>query len=47
MSFKVYDLDGNDVTDDRQWFIDQLGCLYIFADGSLCNAEDDYWYAPE
>ena len=45
MSFKVYDLDGNDVTDDRQWFIDPLGCLYIFADGSLHNAGDDHWYA--
>ncbi len=47
MSFKVYDLDGNDVTDNRQWLIDPLGCLYIFADGSLHNAEDDYWYALE
>ena len=47
MSFKVYDLDGNDVTDDHQWFIDQLGCLYIFVNDSLRNVEDDYWYAPE
>ena len=47
MGFKVYDFEGNDVTDSRQWFVDPLGCLYIFADGVLHSAKDDYWYSPE
>lgn len=45
MGFKVYDMDGNDVTDSRQFFISADGSLYVY-DGTLCCVDDDYWYAP-
>lgn len=45
MGFKVYDLDGNDVTDSRQFFISTDGSLYVY-DGVLHCVDEDYWYAP-
>lgn len=32
MGFKVYDVEGNDVTDERQWFMDTEGNLYYLTD---------------
>lgn len=44
MEFRVYDLDGNDVTDSRQFFISADGSLYVY-DDTLCCVDDDYWYS--
>lgn len=47
MSFKVYDENGNDVTNERRWLIDSEGNLYYLTDNGsnspLCRV-DDYWY---
>lgn len=46
MEFKVYDSEGNDVTETRQWFIDTKGNLYYLTDdaGSPLMETDEYWY---
>lgn len=47
MKFKVYDLDGDDVTDTRPWFVDSHGTLHFIENGRIVEAGDDYWYSPE
>lgn len=45
MGFKVYDTDGNDVTNKRQWFMDTEGNLYYLTgdtDSPLME-ETEYW----
>lgn len=32
IAFKVYDRDGKDVTNEREWYIDKNGCLYYETD---------------
>lgn len=46
MGFKVYNLDGEDVTQDRQWYIDPDGVLYYLTsdvDSPLIDAGDEFW----
>lgn len=46
MAFRVYDGEGNDVTDDRQWFINSDGQLFYLTDDidSPLIEANDYWY---
>lgn len=44
MGFEVYDLDGNNVTDEHDWVVDKKGTLFYFADGQLHDV-DEYWYS--
>lgn len=48
-SFEVYNMDGENVTNERNWFVDKNGVLYYLSEGtypSLVKAED-YWWSPQ
>lgn len=42
MGFRVYDLDGKDVTKERDWMVDSEGTLLYF-DGLCHDAGKSYW----
>lgn len=44
MGFKVYDLDGEDVTKERDWMVDSEGTLLYF-DGLFHDADKSYRYS--
>lgn len=44
MGFRVYDLDGKDVTKERDWMVDSEGALLYF-DGLCRDAGESYWYS--
>lgn len=46
MEFKVYDMDGNDVTDKENWFINTKGELFYLTNDIDCPLmpADNYWY---
>lgn len=44
MGFRVYDLDGKDVTEERDWMVDSKGTLLYF-DGLCHDAGKSYWYS--
>ena len=43
--FKVYDCDGNDVSNEHEWYIDREGNLYYMTSDIDCPlaSADDYW----
>lgn len=46
MKFKVYDKNGKDVTDTRNWYIDVNGNLYFESNDVDCPLidADDFYY---
>lgn len=43
MTFHVYDVDGNDVTNEKDWMITKDGYVVYLERGRLVEAED-HWF---
>ncbi len=45
--YKVYDCDGNDITDKRQWLLGPDMTLYYMSVLGVLVEEEDCWVSPD